>query len=84
MNPPAARGANTCEAIYLGPMAQIVDDGGTIFRKGVATPIDAHARERIANGPMKHHFVLRDAAARQEARCCGEPSTVAQPVVLMR
>jgi SAM-dependent methyltransferase len=81
---PAARGANIYEAVYLGPMAQIVDDNGTIFRKGAATPIDAHARERIASGAMKNDFVLRDAAARQEATCCGEKATVSQPVVLVR
>ena len=81
---PAARGALTCEAVYLGPMAQIVDDSGTIFRKGAPTPIDARARERLANGPMKNDFVLRDAAARPEATCCGERAPVSQPVVLMR
>jgi catechol 2,3-dioxygenase-like lactoylglutathione lyase family enzyme len=81
---PAALGANTCEAVYLGPMAQIVDDNGTVFRKGVATPIDAHARERLANGPMKNSFALRDAAARREATCCGEKAAVSQPVALVR
>jgi catechol 2,3-dioxygenase-like lactoylglutathione lyase family enzyme len=81
---PAARGANTFEAVYLGPMAQVVDDAGTIFRKGVATPIDAHARERLAHGPMRNDFVLRAAAVRQEAACCGDKPAVSQPVVLMR
>jgi catechol 2,3-dioxygenase-like lactoylglutathione lyase family enzyme len=81
---PAPRGANTYEAVYLGPMAQIVEDDGTVFRKGVATPIDAHARARLANGAMKHHFVLREATNRLEATCCGEKTTASQPVVLMR
>ena len=81
---PAARGANTHEAIYLGPMAQVVDDVGTIFRKGVVTPIDVHARDRLANGAMKNDFALRSAAVRQEAACCGDKPAVAQPVVLMR
>ena len=80
----AERGAHTHEAVYLGPMAQVVDDFGTIFSKGVATPIDAQARERLANGPMKNDFVLRDAAARQGATCCGEKANVSPPVVLMR
>ena len=81
---PAERGAHAHEAVYLGPMAQVVDDFGTIFRKGVATPIDAHSRDRLANGPMKNDFVLRDAAARQEATCCGEKAIVSPSVVLMR
>ena len=81
---PAARGANIYEAVYLGPMAQIVDDNGTIFRKGVPTPIDASARERLASGAMKNDFALRAAAARPAATCCGERAAVSQPVALMR
>ena len=81
---PAARGANIYEAVYLGPMAQIVDDNGTIFRKGVPTPIDASARERLASGAMKNDFALREAAARPAATCCGERAAVSQPVALMR
>src|SRR5262249_52661830 len=51
--PGARAAAMTHEAIYLGPMAQVVDDAGTIFRRGVATPIDTPARERLGNGSMK-------------------------------
>ena len=82
---PAARGAaRTYEAIYLGPMAQVVDDAGVIFRRGVATPIDAQAWERLANNTMRTDFALRRAAARQEAACCGDKPAAAQPVALVR
>jgi catechol 2,3-dioxygenase-like lactoylglutathione lyase family enzyme len=81
---PAVRGAaKTYEAIYLGPMAQVVDDCGTIFRRGVATPIDAQAFERLAHGGMNKDFALRSATARQEAACCGD-KPAAQPVGLLR
>ena len=82
---PGARGAaKTYEAIYLGPMAQVVDDFGTVFRRGVATLIDAQAWERLANGAMKKDFALRSSGARQEAGCCGDKPVAAQPVVLVR
>ena len=80
---PGVRGAaKIYEAIYLGPMAQVVDDFGIIFRRGVATPIDAQAWERLGKGGMNKDFALRSATVRQEAACCGDKPAAAQLLVL--
>jgi catechol 2,3-dioxygenase-like lactoylglutathione lyase family enzyme len=82
---PGARGLQrTHEAVYLGPMAQVVDDSGTIFRRGAVTAIDEQAWERLARSAMKNDFALRKTAARQEAACCGDKPAAAQPAALVR
>ena len=37
-------------AVYLGPMSEIVDDFGTVFRRGVPTPVNIHDWQMLANG----------------------------------
>jgi hypothetical protein len=50
--------AATHQAIYLGPMAEVADDFGNVFRRGEATRVNIHDWQALANGPMRDAFLL--------------------------
>ena len=50
--------AATHHAIYLGPMAQVADDYGNTFRRGVVTPLNVHDWQMLAKGPARESFRL--------------------------
>lgn len=63
-------------AIYLGPYAQVTDDEGHIFPRGVRMAVCERTAEFIAKGPFKEDFVVVDPALGQEARpFCAPPGT---------
>jgi catechol 2,3-dioxygenase-like lactoylglutathione lyase family enzyme len=45
-------------AVYLGPMAQVMDDFGNLFRRGAVTPIEARDWEMLSTGPMRGSFLF--------------------------
>jgi hypothetical protein len=69
-------------AVYLGPMAQVIDDFGNVFRRGAVTPIDARDWELLSTGPARHAFLFLgpEAAAATAAPCCGAPPPTASDV----
>ena len=50
--------AATHHAIYLGPMAQVADDYGNVFRRGVVTPLNVHDWQVLGKGPTRESFLL--------------------------
>src|SRR5262245_16032307 len=45
-------------AVYLGPMAEVTDDFGTIFRRGVATPVNIHDWQLLSKGAASESFLF--------------------------
>ena len=46
------------QAIYLGPMRQVTDDFGNVFTRGVATALNVHDWQQLANAPARSDFLL--------------------------
>jgi catechol 2,3-dioxygenase-like lactoylglutathione lyase family enzyme len=60
------------QAVYLGPMAQVIDDFGNVFRRGAVTPIEAHDWEMLSTGAAREAFLsLGPEEAAETTSCCG-------------
>jgi catechol 2,3-dioxygenase-like lactoylglutathione lyase family enzyme len=66
----------THRAVYLGPMREIVDDFGTVFRRGVPTPVNVHDWQLLAKSAAAGSFLLLKSEA-TEAGCCSEEPAAA-------
>jgi catechol 2,3-dioxygenase-like lactoylglutathione lyase family enzyme len=75
--PVLASPAAAHHAVYLGPMAQVIDDFGNVLRRGAVTPIDARDWELLSTGPARHAFLFLGPEA---ASCCGAPPPTASDV----
>lgn len=53
--------ATTHQAIYLGPMQQVIDDFGNVFRRGVVTPLNVHDWQVLSKSAAGSAFVLLEA-----------------------
>lgn len=56
--PAQPTGAAAHRAVYLGPMAQVMDDFGNLFRRGGVTSIEARDWEMLSTGPMRGSFLF--------------------------
>ena len=61
----------THQAVYLGPMEQMVDDFGNVFRRGVPTPINVHDWQVLSKGAASGMFLFLKAEPIAEG-CCGD------------
>jgi catechol 2,3-dioxygenase-like lactoylglutathione lyase family enzyme len=79
--PAQPSGAAAHRAVYLGPMAQVMDDFGNLFRRGAVTSIEARDWEMLSTGPMRAAFLFLGPDAAPQATsggaCCGGQSTAA-------
>jgi catechol 2,3-dioxygenase-like lactoylglutathione lyase family enzyme len=50
--------ASAHQAIYLGPMQQVVDDFGNVLRRGVATPMNVHDWQVLSKGDASASFLF--------------------------
>jgi catechol 2,3-dioxygenase-like lactoylglutathione lyase family enzyme len=50
--------AATHHAIYLGPMTQVIDDYGNVFRRGVVTPLNVHDWQALSKSSAAESFLL--------------------------
>ena len=66
-------------AVYLGPMAEVTDDFGTVFRRGVATPVNIHDWQLLSRGPASGSFLFLkpDGSGVAESPTAGSPAAVA-------
>jgi hypothetical protein len=48
----------TARVLYKGPMAEVMDDDGTLFRRGEPIEMPLRKREVLRNGPAASHFVF--------------------------
>ena len=51
-------GTATHQAVYLGPMAQVTDDFGNVFRRGVATPLNIHDWQMLSKSAASGAFLF--------------------------
>jgi catechol 2,3-dioxygenase-like lactoylglutathione lyase family enzyme len=60
----------THQAVYLGPMGQVTDDFGNVFRRGVATPLNVHDWQLLTKGAASASFLfLKPEGAKTDASC---------------
>jgi len=62
----------THHAVYLGPMGQILDDFGNVFRRGVPTPLNVHDWQMLSKGPASSAFLFLKPDESKAAACCAE------------
>ena len=62
----------THQAVYLGPMGQVVDDFGNVFRRGVPTPINVHDWQVLSKGVASGSFLFLKADEPIAEGCCGD------------
>jgi catechol 2,3-dioxygenase-like lactoylglutathione lyase family enzyme len=68
--------ATTHQAVYLGPLQQVTDDFGNVFKRGVATALNTNDWQMLAQSACSGAFLmLTPDAARPSASCCGHTST---------
>ena len=48
----------THQAVYLGPMGQVTDDFGNVFRRGVATPLNVHDWQMLSKSAASGAFLF--------------------------
>jgi catechol 2,3-dioxygenase-like lactoylglutathione lyase family enzyme len=48
----------THQAVYLGPLAQVTDDFGNVFRRGEPTTVNIHDWQVLSNGAAAAAFLL--------------------------
>ena len=64
------------QAIYLGPMSQVVDDFGTVFTRGVPTPVNVDDWQRLSKRAASGSFLLLMPEDQKNGACCDEPAAV--------
>lgn len=63
-------GAATHHAVYLGPMGQVADDFGNVFRRGVATPLNVHDWQMLSKSAASGGFLfLKPDGSKTDAAC---------------
>jgi catechol 2,3-dioxygenase-like lactoylglutathione lyase family enzyme len=78
---PAAR---THQAVYLGPMRQIIDDFGTVFQRGVPTPVNVHDWQVLQKSAAASSFLFLKPESAGAAACCAGQEAAAAPAVVER
>lgn len=56
-------------AIYRGPLAEVTDDYGNVFRRGELTPLNVHDWQMLSKGDAAASFIFLTPEARSEAAC---------------
>ena len=60
----------THEAIYLGPLAEIKDDYGNVFRRGQRVALNIHDWQVLSQGAAAGHFHFAALATSPTEGCC--------------
>jgi catechol 2,3-dioxygenase-like lactoylglutathione lyase family enzyme len=68
--------AHTHQAVYLGPMSEVVDDFGTVFRRGVPTALNVHDWQTLAKSAASGAFLFLK-PEESKAGCCTRESAQA-------
>ena len=64
--------AQAHQAVYLGPMREIVDDFGTVFRRGVPTSVNVHDWQLLQKSAAASSFLFLKPESSNAAACCAE------------
>jgi hypothetical protein len=72
----------THHAIYRGPLAEVTDDYGNVFRRGELTPLNTHDWQMLSKGDAAASFMFLTPDERIDAALCDEaaPPTPASSV----
>src|SRR5215471_8822513 len=62
----------THHALYRGPLAEVTDDYGNVFRRGELTPLNVHDWQMLSNGDAAASFMFLTLDERSEVACCNE------------
>jgi len=62
----------THHAIYRGPLAEVTDDYGNVFRRGELTPLNVHDWQMLSKGDAAASFMFLTPDERSEVACCNE------------
>jgi catechol 2,3-dioxygenase-like lactoylglutathione lyase family enzyme len=57
------------QAIYLGPMSEVADDFGAIFRRGVPAPMNIHDWQMLAKSTASSSFLFLEPERVKESDC---------------
>jgi hypothetical protein len=60
----------THHAVYRGPLAEVKDDFGNVFRRGELTPLNVHDWQMLAKGSAGDAFILLESI--EEPAACGD------------
>jgi hypothetical protein len=58
------------QAVYLGPMGQVTDDFGNVFRRGVPTPLNVHDWQMLSKGAANAAFLFLTPEEPKTATAC--------------
>ena len=62
--------APTQPAAHLGPMGQVADDFGNVFRRGVAAPLNVHDWQMLSKSAASGDFLfLKPDGSKTDAAC---------------
>lgn len=64
----------THHAVYRGPLAEVTDDYGNVFRRGELTPLNAHDWQMLSKGDAAESFIFLTPGAGSEAACKEAPT----------
>jgi catechol 2,3-dioxygenase-like lactoylglutathione lyase family enzyme len=59
----------THHAVYRGPLAEVRDDYGNVFRRGELTPLNVHDWQMLSKGDAAASFMFLTPGERSEAAC---------------
>src|SRR5262245_2300918 len=65
-------GLRTHQAVYLGPLSEITDDFGTVFRRGVPTSLNIHDWQLLAKSAASGSFLFLQPESAKTEGCCTE------------
>jgi hypothetical protein len=55
---PGGSATGSCGVLYKGPLAEVTDEDGTVFRRGERVEIPAGTAERLRQGPAGEQFAF--------------------------
>ena len=69
----------THHAVYLGPMGQVTDDFGNVFRRGLPTPLNVHDWQMLSQSAASGGFLfLKPDESNTAASCAEQPDLAAR------
>jgi hypothetical protein len=66
--------ATTHQAVYLGPMGQVTDDFGNVFRRGVPTQLNVHDWLILSKSAASGAFLFLKPEGSKTDASCGDRS----------
>ena len=69
-SPATGRRTASHRAVYLGPLAQVTDDFGNVFRRGEPTPVNVHDWQALSKGAASGVSVFEAEEAKRSLHRC--------------